>query len=1489
MILMSTSCDLLWIGDSLGSATVIGAVGRGVLPRLEQTYQMRVAALGWPSGDDPANECDLDGAVLLPDGPAWDAEAIGWALAELQPRVVVTCSDSEQIASLGELLRHESALWVAYVNPSDDALEASVIKTLRQADAVVTDRPEQADRLTLALGRPCRVLGLGVDPDCFRPLTARRALRTAAGIEGEAIIGCWGGPLELPRGLELLRWLGEARSAGNAVALLLALEPQARLWQYGDYSKRLKLGSCFREIGDLWQRSRQEGDGAFNELLNLLDVLVIGCPGPETRVLALEAAAAGVVVVSASEWMGPDSDLALPHRLCQADGNSLEPRSLMKVLDGCVSDPGQLGALGQTGRDLAIARSWEVIAEDWHRLVRELLSGTESGEAATGPRHGDAKPRTSRPATQLSLAVERFVSAAGTPAAEDGCPSVAVLTPCFYDPMSSGQGVLPVMGGGERYLVDLAKVLVDLGFKVDAFQPSSEPWKRRYGELTVYGLGVDGVHYDTHPAANLVFHEVTEPYDHVIYHTFAMCHPRSRPGSIALSHGIWWDVETDGWWRSAEWRRRIFECIEQAGTLVSVDTNTLNWVRAERPDLSPMLRYLPNAVDVKQYHPDDGRIESEEVTILFPRRLVPGRGFALMLDIARDMVVARGDLRFRFVGRGSALAEAQMQELAQRQSRIQWEWRRLEEMPEVYRSSDITVIPSLFSEGTSLSCLEAMASGNAVIATNVGGLGNLILDGYNGLLVEPNREAIQAGILRLAEDADLRGRLGRRAVETAQAFSSSRWREAWTDLLSQCGIVDANRRGRLMGPQVHREGDGQEAVRIHARSGARAIAEPWTAPAQRQLLPAEALMRPIILIMSGCYWDAEGGAQRPVALARELSTLGMTVIYYNSDQRQTTEERDGVWCVGPGEWSAWLVYLRGLRGIVQAALPAYAPDAMLLRRNGWRLTYDLLDDWDSFFRAGDMGVASLDESIVRERMLIAVSDFVTCSATVLIEQARKRGCLSPHLVRNGGPEGMLPTSPMPEDMLAGKIRVVYSGHLAGSWFDWGILKELDECEDLAVTVVGALGQGEARWEHTIPVERFERVRFVGARPYADAMRYVVNAHVGIVPFQGDLSAAVDPIKRWDYAAAGIWTIGTPELTELEGEPFVLLAPRGQFADAVRKAARKRSRPDLDYVTGNSWRARAEQIADLAVEALRPKLRPTMKPKRVVRGYDEWNLRVTWAGPAACNANPPCPYCCTIVDRGMRPARFPVAPAELQEALERFTLGNGPCLLSVCWGESLVDDDMARIVGSLGEFNRVDLVTNLVFPIERLRWLGNRPNFALCTSFHPHLWGMSTEGFIAKRRAIEAEGIHCGVTEIVAYPDWFAQLPQWFAEFRAAGISASVLPYQGTHPLTGTVYPGAYTEAEWDWLKANVIVYHQDLRNSVFDGSRPPTGRLCSAGKNYVFLDWSGEIKRCVIPQHGGVPDSLGSIFGEYALLTAPTPCGGTACPCADLWQFIEPE
>lgn len=90
---------------------------------------------------------------------------------------------------------------------------------------------------------------------------------------------------------------------------------------------------------------------------------------------------------------------------------------------------------------------------------------------------------------------------------------------------------------------------------------------------------------------------------------------------------------------------------------------------------------------------------------------------------------------------------------------------------------DTVVIPSRVlpcgrTEGTPVVCLEAMAAGLPIIASSVGGLAEVIIDGHNGLLFEPVNHSMLAEKLNIVfSDAVLRRKLSRNARLTASDYS----------------------------------------------------------------------------------------------------------------------------------------------------------------------------------------------------------------------------------------------------------------------------------------------------------------------------------------------------------------------------------------------------------------------------------------------------------------------------------------------------------------------------------------------------------------------------------------------------------------------------------------------------------------------------------------------------------------------------------------------
>jgi glycosyltransferase involved in cell wall biosynthesis len=91
----------------------------------------------------------------------------------------------------------------------------------------------------------------------------------------------------------------------------------------------------------------------------------------------------------------------------------------------------------------------------------------------------------------------------------------------------------------------------------------------------------------------------------------------------------------------------------------------------------------------------------------------------------------------------------------------------------IVQSADVCVVPSVWQDALPLSVLEPMAAGCAVIASAVGGIPEMILDGETGLLVPPGDEsALAEAISRLLAAPDQRRQLGMAARErVARHFS----------------------------------------------------------------------------------------------------------------------------------------------------------------------------------------------------------------------------------------------------------------------------------------------------------------------------------------------------------------------------------------------------------------------------------------------------------------------------------------------------------------------------------------------------------------------------------------------------------------------------------------------------------------------------------------------------------------------------------------------
>jgi polysaccharide pyruvyl transferase CsaB len=368
-------------------------------------------------------------------------------------------------------------------------------------------------------------------------------------------------------------------------------------------------------------------------------------------------------------------------------------------------------------------------------------------------------------------------------------PRVAILTNRLLD----WQTMKPRFGGGERYCFMIGSLLRDLGFEVTFYQAGLQEFEGEYYGFKVVGLPPGEGFSEFQYGICDRFYRQTIDYDHILYNLPEYASGRVRGDAVLISHGIWFDHNNYGpsvQYRTREWFHHLYRAFGQPKKIICNDTNTISVFRALWPELTPRMVYLPNFVDTGTFFPPVRRDGTGPITVIFPRRTQVNRGSRILGDILNRVP---HDCRFIWAGEGDPEDTEILKALAQKDSRLQFLSASFEEMPPLYRQSDICVIPSIASEGTSLSCLEGLASGCAVVATHVGGLPNIIADGSNGLLVDPTAESIAKAINCLIENSRERARLQENGPESARKFSTGVWRSRWKNVLKELGWIGSQK------------------------------------------------------------------------------------------------------------------------------------------------------------------------------------------------------------------------------------------------------------------------------------------------------------------------------------------------------------------------------------------------------------------------------------------------------------------------------------------------------------------------------------------------------------------------------------------------------------------------------------------------------------------------------------------------------------------------
>ena len=185
------------------------------------------------------------------------------------------------------------------------------------------------------------------------------------------------------------------------------------------------------------------------------------------------------------------------------------------------------------------------------------------------------------------------------------------------------------------------------------------------------------------------------------------------------------------------------------------------------------IRIVPNGVDTKRFKPSENCEQlkrqigiDSKLCVLFVGRLIPRKGLHYLVEAAKQIVKEFSQTTFLIAGNGplrnSLVSYLEKMNLTGNFVFLGDVSERA--LPALYSCADVFVLPSI-QEGLGIALLEAQATAKPIVAFNVGGVSEAVLDKESGLLVKPDSRELADAIMKLLASFSLREKMGRRGRE----------------------------------------------------------------------------------------------------------------------------------------------------------------------------------------------------------------------------------------------------------------------------------------------------------------------------------------------------------------------------------------------------------------------------------------------------------------------------------------------------------------------------------------------------------------------------------------------------------------------------------------------------------------------------------------------------------------------------------------------------
>jgi hypothetical protein len=338
--------------------------------------------------------------------------------------------------------------------------------------------------------------------------------------------------------------------------------------------------------------------------------------------------------------------------------------------------------------------------------------------------------------------------------------------------------------------------------------------------------------------------------------------------------------------------------------------------------------------------------------------------------------------------------------------------------------------------------------------------------------------------------------------------------------------------------------------------------------------------------------------QRPLNLSKQFSKLGFKVLFvvwqWSPDENipaSYEEVYPNILQIPMYDFFSFYqeLYFNSKEKVFYVSFPveSFIPAIREMRKKGFKIVYDIMDDWDGF---AEVGQAPWYKKEAEERIILE-ADFVIAILRSLAEKfayLRKDIFILPNAYDEEvlGVDAKFIAGTNVNDEL---VTIGYYGWLNEGCFDWDFVFKVAKVYEgkIKIQLIGYALSDEIRNK----LMEFKNIEYIGKVSPRELKRYVSRWHIGIIPFkEAKIAKGADPLKLYEYIYFGLPTFIKGIDRELANRPLVFYVDSveqfgsmlGKFDSKEKVKEFQQANKDLveNFLIKNNWKARAEELINI---------------------------------------------------------------------------------------------------------------------------------------------------------------------------------------------------------------------------------------------------------------------------------------------------------------------